>query len=785
MSPKQAKSSKQHCLVIVESPTKIKSLNKFLHSDAARDFHILASYGHVRDLLPKEGAVDTKQGYAMHYQLIDRNQRHVAEICKAAKQADVIMLATDPDREGEAIAWHIYEILQQKNNLLKDKQVVRVVFNEITKRAIEQAVQAPRELSMDLVNAQQARRAMDFLVGFTLSPLLWKKISRGLSAGRVQSPALRLITEREEEIERFESREYWSFEAKCHHEGVDFIAKLTHYEGEKVKQFTVTDEATAKAWQQALEQVAKGHLSVKAVEQKDRMRQPASPFITSTLQQEAARKLGFSAKRTMRVAQQLYEDGLITYMRTDSVNLATEAITDIRKFIAKQYGADQYPKSPRVYQSKSKNAQEAHEAIRPTAIANQPSQLQSRLNDEQYKLYLLIWRRTVACQMIAATILQVAADFNAGDQHVFRANGSTIKDPGFLQVYEEGVDDQQRDKHLPMEQKLLPPLKVGEQVNARAIEPLQHFTEPPPRFTEASLIKALEEYGIGRPSTYASIIDTLQQREYVLLEKKRFTPTDMGRIVNAFLTDHFTQYVDYDFTAKLEDQLDQVAQGGADWIGVLDAFWQPFSELVVDKEKTVSREDVVQQRELGVDPKTGKPVFVRMGRFGPFVQLGHKDDEEKPKFAGLKSGQKMQEVDLATALDLLQLPKVLGQLPSGEEVAVGIGRYGPYIRYDKKFVSLREHDPYEVTFDEAVAVIKAHQEGQNNKTIKAFEAEGIQVLRGPYGPYITNGKKNARVPKGTDPESLTLEDCQAELAKPPGRRFGGGRRGAKGKAKSK
>ena len=781
-------SGKTPCLVIVESPTKVKSLTKYLDGHPDKTFTIMASVGHVRDLEPKTGAVDPANGFAMRYRLIERSQKQVNDIVRAAKKADTILLATDPDREGEAIAWHLCEILTERGVLPK-KEVARVVFHEITNKAINHAIDHPRELAMPLVNAQQARRALDFLVGFTLSPLLWKKIQRGLSAGRVQSPALRLITERELEIEQFDKKEYWSVEAEVSHKEMSFQAKLSHFEGEKLKQFSITDEKRASAVQASLKEHAKNQLTVEKVEKKDRKRQPAAPFITSTLQQEAARKLGFTAKRTMRVAQQLYEGidtgdgntGLITYMRTDSVSLSQEALQDIRGFIAKHYGKDQHPSQPRAYKTKAKNAQEAHEAIRPTSAFCEPSSIKGTLSDEQYKLYLLIWRRTVASQMIPATILQVAADINCGPGNTFRATGSTIKDPGFLQVYEEGQDESNKAKHLPMEQKLLPPMSEGDKIDANDINALQHFTEPPPRFSEASLIKALEEYGIGRPSTYASIIDTIQQRGYVEIDQKRFTPTDIGRIVNGFLTEHFTRYVDYGFTAKLEDQLDQIAQGKVDWIAVLDDFWQPFNTLIKDKAESVSREQVVQQRELGTDPKTGKPICVRMGRFGPFVQLGHKDDEEKPQFAGLPDGLKMHEVDLAKALKLLTLPRQLGTMPNGDEISVNIGRYGPYVRYGKFYVSLGEQDPYTVNLEQAQQLIAEHQVEQKKRILQSFEGSKLQVLKGPYGPYITDGKKNAKVPKGTEPSELSLAESQELLAKAPASKGwrGRGRKGAK------
>ncbi len=606
-------------LVIVESPAKAKTIKKYL----GQDFEVLASYGHVRDLVPKEGAVDPANGFHMQYQVIDRNDKHVKAIAAKLKDADSLYLATDPDREGEAISWHLYELLKNRK-LLKDKPVHRVVFNEITKKAVQDAVAHPRGLSMDLVNAQQARRALDYLVGFNLSPLLWKKVRRGLSAGRVQSPALRLIVEREEEIERFVSREYWSIEADTRKDNQAFSAKLSQFEGEKIEQFSITDGKRAVAVEQALVAAAGGKLAVLSVEKKQRKRNPAAPFTTSTLQQEAARKLGYTAQRTMRVAQQLYEGvdiggggvGLITYMRTDSVNLAEEALTELRAFIADKYGFDQLPKEPRLFKTKAKNAQEAHEAIRPTSAWRTPDELKAHLNKDQLRLYELVWKRTVACQMLHATIDTVAVDLGAGPDNLFRATGSTVASPGFMRVYQEGRDDAKPGED---DETLLPPLEAGEQIDLVSIRPEQHFTEPPPRYSEASLVKALEEFGIGRPSTYASIISTLQDREYVELDNKRFHPTDVGRVVNKFLTSYFTRYVDYDFTARLEDELDAVSRGEEEWVPLLEKFWQPFKDQIDHTQENVKRSDVTQEPIDEKCPTCGGQLAIRLGRNGRFI----------------------------------------------------------------------------------------------------------------------------------------------------------------------
>ncbi|MGQ3891971.1 type I DNA topoisomerase [Legionella sp. CNM-4043-24] len=606
-------------LLIVESPAKAKTIQKYLGSD----YDVLASYGHVRDLPARKGSVNPDKDFAMTYSAIEKNARHIESIAKALKNAKALLLATDPDREGEAISWHIYELMKERN-LLKDKPVHRIFFNEITKSAIQEAINHPRTISMDLVNAQQARRALDYLVGFNLSPLLWKKIRRGLSAGRVQSPALRLICEREDEIERFIAQEYWRIIADCRHEKTSFAPRLTHYQNEKLQQFTVNNAEQAHSIREELIRQANGFLLVENIEKKQRKRKPAAPFITSTVQQEAARKLGFTARKTMMVAQQLYEGidigtgtvGLITYMRTDSVSLAGEAIDEIREFIVERYGRDNCPDTPRAYKTKSKNAQEAHEAIRPTSIKRTPEMVQSSLTSDQFKLYSLIWKRSIASQMADALIDTVAIDLSCGAGNMFRANGSTIAFPGFLSVYEEGLDDSADDDQNSV---MLPGLSVGEKVSVTDIAANQHFTEPPPRYSEASLVKALEEYEIGRPSTYAAIIHTLQQREYVTVENKRFIPTDVGRIVNRFLTSHFTRYVDYKFTAQLEDTLDAISRGEKEWIPVLGEFWKPFVQQIHDIDESVQRKDVTTEILEDKCPKCEKPLSIRLGKRGRFI----------------------------------------------------------------------------------------------------------------------------------------------------------------------
>ncbi len=778
-------------LVIVESPAKAKTIEKYL----GKDFKVLASYGHVRDLVPKKGAIDPDNDFEMKYEVIEKNEKHVNAIRKALKKADALYLATDQDREGEAISWHLYELLKEDGALDK-KDVHRVVFNEVTKRAIKEAIENPRELSGDLVNAQQARRALDYLVGFNLSPLLWKKVQRGLSAGRVQSPALRLIVEREEEIENFEEEEYWTIAADVEKYDQAFIARLTVFDKEKVidKQvkkegekagektnFTFTNENDAFAARKSLLNSANGSLHVDLVKKKETRRNPNPPFTTSTMQQEAARKLRFSAQRTMRTAQQLYEGidiggetvGLITYMRTDSVSLSNEALDELRELIEQNYGKDYLPHEPRVFKTKSKNAQEAHEAIRPTSVRHLPADIKSHLSTDQFGLYELIWKRTMACQMIHATLDTVTVDLSCGEGNTFRANGSTIKHPGFMKVYTEDIDDDRRGEDR---NKILPEMEQGERIKLLDIRSDQHFTQPPPRFTEASLVKTLEEFGIGRPSTYASIISTLVNRDYVELESRRFTPTDIGRIVNGFLTEHFSKYIDYEFTANLEDELDNVSRGEEDWIPLMRNFWEPFIKQVEDKDANVSRAEVAQSKFICTDNKTGKPVTVRMGPYGPFVQIGDKDDEDKPQFASLRPGMKMNEVTEDNYLDLFVLPRDLGETPEGEKLSTNYGRFGPYVKYDNKFVSINKAyqdqgiDPYNISHEQAMELVSAKKEFDANKYIKSFEGTDIEVLNGRYGPYITNGQKNAKIPKDKVPKDLTLQECEELLAAAPERK---------------
>lgn len=647
-------------LVIVESPAKAKTIKKYLGGD----FEVLASYGHVRDLEPKNGAVDPEHDFAMKYVVLSKNAKHIAVITAAVKDAEGIYLATDPDREGEAIAWHIEELLRAKK-VLKKQAVYRIAFHEITKKAILDAVKKPRNILMDLVDAQQARRALDYLVGFNLSPLLWKKIRYGLSAGRVQSPALRMIVAREEEIEAFKPQEYWSITAKNQFKNQDFAAKLISYQGEKLTQFSFESATQVEKIRRDLERLAAGKLVVFSVEYKKRKRNPAPPFTTSTLQQEASKRLGFAAKRTMSIAQKLYEAGLITYMRTDSVNLAEEAVAEMRITIAKLFGAAKIPAKPRIYKAKSKSAQEAHEAIRPTMAAKTPELLGKELTPEQIKLYRLIWQRALASQMSIALIEAMVVELSCGDsQNIFRATGSRILDPGFLSVYPEKIDNDEDEK--------LPALAVGDQVTLRELVADQHFTEPPPRYSEANLVKTLEEYGIGRPSTYATIIDTLLGRGYAILENKRFKPTDIGRIVNKFLVNYFTQYVDYTFTANLEDELDAVANGKCQFLKLMRNFWQPFNLQVEHVNQTVKRSDVTQEQLDEKCPKCGKALMIRLGKSGRFIGCSGYPECDYTANIEEKDEAETEAASVETITDR-QCPDC------GSPLQVRMGRYGKFI----------------------------------------------------------------------------------------------------------
>lgn len=807
-------------LLIVESPAKAKTLKKYL----GKDFEVLASYGHVRDLVPKTGAIDTENGFAMKYETIARNSKHVDAIAKAAAAADHIFLATDPDREGEAIAWHISELLKGKRGI-KNKPMHRVAFYEITQNAVREAVAHPRDISIPLVNAQQARRALDYLVGFNLSPLLWRKIRPGLSAGRVQSPALRLIVERELAIEAFRPQEYWTIHLDSQKNGLNFSAKLFQYQGKKIEQLSIGSETE---YHRIFDTIGSAKLPprVVRVERKGRQRYATAPFTTSTLQQEAVRKLGMSAERTMRIAQQLYEGidiggqvvGLITYMRTDSVTLAQEAVQELRGYITENFSAEYLPKTVPVYKTKSKNAQESHEAIRPTSVVRTPESLRAHLTVDQIRLYEMIWKRTLASQMSPARFDTVSVDIRlGGDTTLFRANGQTLVFPGFIAVYQEDSDDTEEE-----EGGKLPPMEVGDILPLDKLYGEQHFTQPPPRFSEASLVKALEEFGIGRPSTYASIISTLQAREYAVLDKKRFLPTDVGRIVNRFLTEHFTRYVDYGFTAQMEDELDEISEGKRDWVPVLDEFWKGFDRLLHEK-KNIERKDVTQELLDEACPKCGKPLAIRLGKrgrfvgctgypecdftrnlsgdvseddvrkmlghdsaglpvlflrgpYGYYVQLGEIEEgaKKKPKRVSWPKELQPENVSLDAALQLLQLPRELGKHPdSGKSVIVNIGRFGPYIGHDGKFKSIpKSDDLFTIGLDRALELLA--QARTSNAVLKVLgehpeDHKPVEVCNGRYGPYVRHGKVNATLPKDNSPEEVTLEDALALLAERAGK----------------
>ena len=798
-------------LLIVESPSKAKTLNKYL----GKDYEVLASYGHVRNLLSKNQGINT-ENFEMRYELIDRNKKHIDAITKAVKKSDEILLATDPDREGEAIAWHLAEILNEKK-LIKNKSVRRVVFQEITKSAIIEAIQNPRDIATPLVFAQQARQALDYLIGFNLSPLLWKKIRYGLSAGRVQSPALRLIVEREIEIEKFDSQEYWTVHLDTAKEKSKFSAKLIMYKGEKVEQFSISD---AKKEQEVVGDLllkSSGKTKVSKVEKKQRTRKPTSPFTTSTLQQESVRKLGFTTKRTMIIAQQLYEgsatgDGLITYMRTDSMTLSNDAINQIRSFLKDNYDAEYLPPKPIAYKTKAKNAQEAHEAIRPTDISKTPVSLKAKLSDEQYKLYEIIWKRTIACQMTNAVFDAVSVDLAAGsEENIFRATGQTIKFPGFMSVYlvdeDEGSKDSSKEKNNSTK---LPNLMLGDTLSIGKISGVQHFTEPAPRFSEASLVKTLEEHGIGRPSTYSSIITTLQDRDYVLLEKKRFTPTDVGKIVIEFLTEHFTDYVDYDFTANLESQLDEIAADNKNWLSVLEKFWVSFDQKI--KEKSDLDKTKITQKDIGENcPKCSKPLLSKLGRrgnfiacssypecdftrsvngdvpqepkviavdkeskkdilmiigpYGPYLQLGIQEegDKLKPKRITIPPELPLDQLNEEWALKLISLPKDLGVHPdTGKKIIANIGRFGPYVNHNGKFKSIpKTENIFEISHETAVELLKPLKKIGNDPD----KNSSVDVYKGRFGFYIQRDLIKVNIAKTVDYESISLEKAIEMLAK--------------------
>ncbi len=830
-------------IVIVESAAKAKTINKYL----GKDYKVIASFGHVRDLPPKDGSVEPDNDFAMAWSVSPDSTRTVREIAQAVKGADRLILATDPDREGEAISWHLLQILQEKR-ALKGVKIERVAFNAVTKDAIREAIAHPREIDTPLVDAYLARRALDYLVGFTLSPVLWRKLPGARSAGRVQSVALRLVCARETEIQSFVSREYWTLAALLSASGnQEFESRLVSVLGRKLDKFDIPNETEALRLKSALEAC---DFAVKSIDVSGYKRHPAPPFTTSTLQQEASRKLGFSARQTMQAAQRLYEGvdiggetvGLITYMRTDGVQIVPEAIAQCRQVIGGEYGERYLPRSPRDYKTKAKNAQEAHEAIRPTSFARLPQSLARALKPDEAGLYKLIWQRAVASQMASAELERTTIDIEAAradENYGLRTTGSVVLFDGFLKLYEEGKDDSENE-----DDARLPKLSEGEALKRRAVHAEQHHTEPPPRYTEATLIKKLEELGIGRPSTYASTLNVLRDREYVRYEKKRLIPEDKGRLVTAFLESFFKRYVEYDFTADLEEKLDLISDGKLAWKDVLRDFWRDFTAAVSEtKELRVSEvldalneilgpyvfppnadgsdprvcpacgngrlglkigkfgafvgctnypecrytrqfsdsapengeaAAVANDRELGVDPETGDTVYLKTGRFGPYFQLGEAQEKgEKPKRASIPRGLDA-ELTLELALKLLALPREVGKHPeTGKPIVAGFGRYGPFVEHDRKYANLDgPEEVFTVGLNRAVSLLAEPKKGRGRASAAPLKTLGehpelggeIQVLSGRYGPYVKHGKINATIPRGGDPEKITLEEAVALIA---------------------
>ena len=748
-------------LVIVESPAKAKTISKFL----GKDFKVMASMGHVRDLPKSKLGFDPEDNFKPKYLVSTDKKKVISDLKKEITKDTTIYLAADEDREGEAIAWHLIPALKIEKNPIK-----RIVFHEITKDAIMKALENPRDVDQNLVDAQQARRILDRAVGYELSPLLWKKVRYGLSAGRVQSVAVKIIVDRENEIREFKPEEYWKI--KSNFIDPELKAELAKENGKNIK---VRNEQEAKIVEASVKQAS---FTLVDIEEKDSKRNPAAPFTTSTLQQEASRKLGLSVKQTMVIAQQLYEGnvgnipghsgGLITYMRTDSLNLSKVATSAAKEVIEAEYGKDYSLAKPRVYRSKAKGAQEAHEAIRPVNLALKPSDIKAFVEPAQYKLYSLIWKRTLATQMAPAQIANTTYKIQAGKdgEYEFQTKGQRIVFPGFMKAYTEGSDNP--EAALDSSEKILPTIKKGTVLNLEKLDLEQLFTKPPARYTEASLVKKLESEGIGRPSTYAPTISTIQQREYVVkTEDKKLAPTPTGEIVNSFLNDHFSDIVDLGFTAKIEEEFDEIAEGKIAWEQVMTDFYGDFKKTIVEKEESVNKEDYLQIREIGTDPESGKPISARVGRYGPFVQIGTKDDEEKPKFVAIPDHLNMDTITLEEALFLFTLPRVVGQTNEGEDIKANIGRFGPYLQVKSKYYSLKTDDPYTIEEARAKEVIKEINEAKAKATIKEFEEEKIQILNGRYGAYIKQGRKNFKIPKGKVAEDLTLEECQEIIAKDP------------------
>ncbi len=739
-------------LLIVESPTKAKTITKFL----GKEYKVISSFVHIRDLPKKSTAVDVKNGFAPTYEIPVDKKDKVKALKDAAKGVDDIYLATDEDREGEAIAWHIAEVLK-----LDPATAKRITFHEITKSAIAEALDHTRHIDMRMVDAQQTRRILDRLVGYELSPLLWSKVQRGLSAGRVQSVAVRLVVERERERQAFKTDEYWSVEAILSKSNTEFPTKLVAIGDRKIDKLDITTQAESDA---VVAAVRDADFVVKSIEKKAASRKAPTPLTTSTMQQEAYNRLGMSAKQTMTLSQKLYETGRITYMRTDSTNLSEQFIAATQEYVKAQWGETFVTGGIR-YQTSKKGAQEAHEAIRPTNVNATPESLRSELEPGMWKLYDLLWRRTVASQLPSAKLERTAIDFTANN-HTFRGNGSIVVFEGFMKVWQASED------------KILPTLTEGENIGkAVSVTPEQHFTEPPARYSDASLIKIMEEYGIGRPSTYAPTLNTIETRGYVLRDDgKRLYPSDIAFVVTDLLKEHFPQIVDYDFTASMERKLDQIAEGEEKWKQVLGDFYGPFHEAIVGKGAELTRETIMKVTEIGIDPESGKMIVARTGRFGPFVQIGELSPDknaEKPKRASLEKNQTIDTLTLEQALKLLSLPRVLGKHTNGDEIVANVGRFGPYLKCGAINITLPpEHHPATVTLETAIALCT---EGVAKK-IKAMtplaelgvEPEtkaNIVIKDGRYGAYVTDGKTNATIPKGTDPTTVTLHDAIDLLVK--------------------
>ena len=846
-------------VLVVESPAKAKTINKYLGSG----YKVLASFGHIRDLPSKDGSVKPDDDFAMTWHVDERAQKRIKDIADALKGADKLILATDPDREGEAISWHVLEVLRQRKALGKTP-VERVVFNAVTKAAVLEAIAHPRAINEELVDAYLARRALDYLVGFTLSPVLWRKLPGARSAGRVQSVALRLVCEREIEVEAFRAQEYWTIDAEARAPAGAFRARLTHLDGKKLDKLSIPNEADAK---RAVEAIENGKFAVGSVESKPVKRHPSPPFITSTLQQEASRKLGFAAKRTMQVAQGLYEGvevggesvGLITYMRTDGVTMDGAAIHEARDMIGERYGKKYVPHSPRAYASKVKNAQEAHEAIRPTSFHRAPDSVARHLDSDQARLYELIWKRAVASQMESAELERTTVDVVSTDRQItLRATGTVTLFDGFLTLYQEGHDDEDDEDSAK-----LPRVSAGDATSVEKVLPAQHFTEPPPRYSEASLVRKLEELGIGRPSTYATILSVLRDRAYVRMDRGRFIPEDKGRIVTAFLSSFFHRYVEYSFTADLEEKLDEVSAGELNWKQLLREFWTDFSAAVAGtKDLKISQviteldtilgphifpphEDGVDPRvcptcgtgrlglklgkfgafigctnypecrytrqlgqkhgeggtgeplPLGIFPDTGEQITLRNGRFGPYVQLG---EGEKPKRASLPKGTDPSNVELELAIKLLSLPREVGKHPeSGEAITANFGRYGPYVAHNGQFASLETpEDVFTIGLNHAVTVlaekkargfVRRGSEPLKELGVNPNGGAAIKLMKGRFGPYVTDGSVNATVPRHADPMAVTLEEALALIAereaKGPSKKNGKFKKAAKSKPENK